>query len=94
MGTLLATGIGGKLLSQGKVLNYKRVAGFQQGSKRPDDQFEKKRNHGPNLAQHEMANYFSRYGFSWSTGDPSLRRRLKLGLLNYLFFLIIFTLGE
>ena len=30
---LLAAGIGSELLSQGKVLNYKSAAGFQQGSK-------------------------------------------------------------
>jgi len=59
----VATGAGGKLLSQGKILDYKRVAGFQQGSKQPDDQFEKKRDHGPNLARREMANNSAPHGF-------------------------------
>ena len=31
--TLLAARVGSELLSQGKVLNYKSAAGFQQGSK-------------------------------------------------------------
>jgi hypothetical protein len=66
--TLLAARIGSELLSQGKVLNYKSAAGFQQGSKRPDDQCEKKRNHGPNLARHEMANNLDQYAFPRITG--------------------------
>jgi hypothetical protein len=77
---LQAAVISSELLSRGKVLNYKSAAGFQQGSKRPDDQFENKLGHGPNLARYEIANNSERYGFPRIAGHERWTRRLHTSL--------------
>jgi hypothetical protein len=55
--------------SKRKVLDQETTAGFEQRPKRPDDQPEKKPDHGPKLARHEIANHSGRYGFSRITAS-------------------------